>query len=190
MRRPPGFVFLLLVIAAGCAKEYSFEGAATRPPRRDTVITGGGNINPPGICAACTGTDQPIENRWSLHVGNMLYCGVIDTAIATPERTGFTFFGPSACSADSGMVITVYLNGIKLDHDFTSFSTDKAGFYYYDNVTPSYMLITNPGQPFSVVIDSYEHSTKMMRGKFSGYAKTANGGSAYLYDGKFKVKVL
>lgn len=181
-------ILLTIVFGAGCAKEYSFEGSDARPPGRDTTV-GGGNINPPGICPACVGNDSQIENKWSLYFSNRLFCGIIDTAIATPERTGFTFFGPSACSADSGMVITVNLNGVKLDHDITSLTTNRAGFYYYDNVTPSYMLITEPGQPFTVVLDSYEHTTKMMRGKFSGFAKTANGGSAYLSEGKFKVKL-
>lgn len=195
MLRSGSFIILLpamilLSILAGCAKEYSFEGAL--PPRQDTIIVPGGgpgNTNPPGVCAACVGNDTQIENRWSLHVGNLLYCGIIDTAIATPERTGFTFFGPSACSADSGMVITIYLDGIKLDHDFASYTTTKVGFYYYDNITPSYMLITQAGQPFSLTIDSYEHATRMMRGKFSGYANTSNGGSNYVNDGNFKVKV-
>ena len=172
-----------LILFAGCAKEYSFEGAPV--PLQDTIIAGGSGNIPPRICPDCLDKDVQIENRWSLHVGNLLYCGIIDTAIATPERTGFTFFGPSSCSADSGMVITIYLDGVKLDHDFSSYTTNKVGFYYYDNLTPSYMLITQAGQPFSVTIDSYEQSNRMMRGTFGGFA-----GSSNVRDGKFKVKVL
>lgn len=188
----PGIRLLALLVfsmalLASCAKEYSYERIEISPT--DTTGGGGNNTNPPGICAACIGNDSQVENRWSLHVGNMFYCGIIDTVIAAPQRSGFTFFGPSACSADSGMVITVYLNGQRLNQDITNYTTDKVGFYYYDNVTPSYMLITQGGQPFRLTIDSYEESSQMMRGQFSGHAVTANGGSVYVRDGKFKVKV-
>lgn len=176
-----------MALLSGCAKEYSYERMEIPPT--DTTGGGGNNTNPPGICAACIGNDSQVENRWSLHVGNMFYCGIIDTVIAAPQRSGFTFFGPSACSADSGMVITVYLNGQRLNQDISNYTTDKVGFYYYDNVTPSYMLITQGGQPFRLTIDSYEESSQMMRGQFSGHAVTANGGSMYISDGKFKVKV-
>ncbi len=179
---------ILLFLWASCVKEYSFEGE-NGPPIIDTLLTGGSNPMP-SPCPDCIGNDVQIENRWSLRISGVLYCGFIDTAIATPERTGFTFFGPSLCSPDSGMVITIYLNGLKLDHDISGFSTQRAGFYYYDNITPSYLVITDPGQPFSVTIDSYEHSTRLMRGKFNGFANLTGGGNAYVGEGKFKVKVL
>ena len=188
------YCFVLLVMTAltlftGCAKEYSFEGGQTIPSR-DTIITGvNGNLQPP-ICTDCLGNDAQIENRWSLHVGNLIYCGIIDTAIATPDRTGFTFFGPSSCSVDSGMVITIYLDGVKLDHDFSSYTTNKVGFYYYDNVTPSYMLITQTGQPFSVTINNYEHSARLIRGTFGGFAMTSNRASSSVTGGKFKLRLL
>lgn len=179
---------LALVFAFSCTKDYSYEGGVNYVPRRDTLPS---PPNPPApyVCPSCVGNDDFIEDKWSLHVGPDFYCGIIDTIITTPTRTGFTFFGPSACSLDSGMVITVNLDGESFTHDINNYTTTKAGFYYYDKVTPSYMLITNPGDPFSLHVISYNHQTKMFIGSFSGFAKLANGGSAFVSNAKFKLKV-
>jgi len=177
-------LLLLLIFNSGCAKEYSYEGG--------NVITD--TVNPPNpvawVCPDCIGKDTQIESKWSFHNDNFFYCGTIDTAIVNPERTGFTFFGPSSCSIDSGMVITVYLDGYVLNKDINNITTQKAGFYYYDNVTPTIMLITRQAIPFTVTIDSYIHQTRMATGTFGGTVYRTNGASSYISSGKFKVKLI
>jgi hypothetical protein len=105
------FYILFISIAAiffGCKKEYSCE-ACNRINLPDTNTT---NNNPqPYICPSCIGADDFIENRWSLSNGGDFYCGIIDTAIAAPARNGFTFYGPSLCSTDSGLVMTINTEG-------------------------------------------------------------------------------
>lgn len=183
---PAAFLLLLLTM---CARETSYESGAI-PPRTDTVHSGGsggggGSAGQPGTCSACIGNDVQAENKWSLHAGPQLYCGKIDTLIVLGERNTFTFFGPSSCSTDSGMVATVYLDGFKLDHDITSQTVNRASFFYYDHVTPSYMLISRAAQPFTFTIDEYNHTTRLMRGTFSGIAFTTNGTSVQVTGGKF-----
>ena len=175
----------LIVIISGCAKEYSCESC-------DTVIIADTNtvvnIPKPYVCPSCIGGDDFIENKWSLSNGTIFYCGVIDTAIAAPARNGFTFFGPSSCSIDSGLVMTISTEPAFLNQDVFNSTTTKVGMYYYDNVAQTYPYITQSGFQFSVTINSYIHQTKMMTGTFNGIVVKPNGGQTSV-QGKFKVKV-
>jgi hypothetical protein len=118
---------LLLSFLVSCKKEYSFEG--TRPyVRADTVKP----ILPPvpWICPACIGKDAQIDKKWSFYIDGSFLCGDIDTAIViAPERNGFTFFGPSSCSLDSGMVFTVFLDGEILNKDIRNVTTQNIAFF-------------------------------------------------------------
>ena len=182
------YLFLLVAFFASCTREYSFEGASLGIRHKDTIHppAGGG----PSICPACIGNDVFIENKWSLHIGGLLYCGKIDTIIIAPSRSGFTLFGPSSCSVDSGMVITVNLAGEHLNHNITNYSSSTNGFYYYDKVTPSYVAISVTGIPFFVTVESYDHTTKILTGSFYGITALANGGSIPIGAGKFRVKAI
>lgn len=183
--------FITVILLAACARENSFEGNAI-PPRPDTTQGGGGGgggtTPPPGICKLCVGNDIQAENKWSLHAGSILYCGKIDTVIVLGDRAVFTFFGPSSCSTDSGMVVTVYMDGLRLDHDITSSTVNRVSFFYYDHVAPSYMLQSQANIPFSLTIDEYNHTTRMMRGTFRGVAFTTGGISVPVTDGKFMAR--
>ncbi len=195
----PKYIFFVIVSAVvfillnftRCAKEYSFEGANTRP--RDTVI-----VPPPPPpaaselphCSSCDHLTTPVQlNHWSLKAQQAQACGTIDTAIITLERTSFTFFGPSSCSRDTGMVITAYLND-SLDRDKTNIQVDRVAFYYYDRVTPSYIYITYPTTPFYVHIDTYNHQTKIATGTFGGSGVKVNGSNTVISEGKFSIKLL
>ena len=180
-----GSVPLLFIIHSGCVKEYSYE-------RRDSVIVTD-TIKPgdtaPWICPACIGRDTLLESKWSFHNWNVFFCGSIDTAIVNPERTAFTFFGPSACSVDTGMIISAFLEGIVLNKDLYNFTSQDGAFYYYDNVRQTTIFISRQTNPFSVTIDSYIHQTRMATGTFNGPIFRTNGGASYVFSGKFKVKL-
>ncbi|MGQ0738240.1 MAG: hypothetical protein ACT4OJ_04195 [Bacteroidota bacterium] len=179
---------LILITCIGCTPEYSFEGGP--PPRNDTIIP---PPPPPGprMCAACTGQDQFAENRWSFYNNDFFFCGIIDTAIVMPQRTGFTFFGPSACSSDSGAVYTViFRNGTVLDHDLTNVSTERGSFYYYDNPGQSYLFMNISNTPFNFTIDTYSHQTRMATGTFNGAVRNKSGTGTFISSGKFKVRLL
>ena len=187
INRSINIIFLtVIIINFSCKKEYSCEGCNT-VVIVDTTTTN--NIPGPYICPSCIGADDFIENKWSLYNGTTFYCGVIDTAIAAPARNGFTFFGPSACSIDSGLVMTINTEPAFLNQDVHNSTTTKVGMYYYDNVAQTYPFITKSAFQFSVTIESYIYQTRMMTGTFSGIVVRPNGGQTSL-QGKFKVKIL
>jgi hypothetical protein len=170
----------------GCRKEYSYEGGDMAPVINDTVVN---NTTQPYMCPGCVGADDYIDGKWSFYNGSNFFCGIVDTAIAAPARDGFTFFGPSTCSADSGLVMTINIEPTILNKDVFNSTTIKAGMYYYDNAAQTYPFMTQPGLYFSLTIESYIHQTRIMTGKFSGYVFRANGQQTNL-SGKFKIKVL
>jgi hypothetical protein len=186
-------VALLLVIVCyfSCAKEYSYEGGAILPIRDSLPPP------PPPVvyelppCKLCTVNANTIPlNQWSLKAGNAFACGTLDTAIINLERTSFTFFGPSACSGDTGLVMTVYIENDKLNRDVANLVVNRVAFYYYDRVTPSHIYVNIPNVIFSVVIESYVHQTKLLIGRFSGSVLKSNGKASSISEGRFKVKLL
>lgn len=179
---------LISLVIAGCAKEYSYEGGEINV-RVDTIRVPVGHTDP--VCPACINNTIPQLSQWNFKSGNWLLCGEADTAIISPERTAFTFFGPSACSADTGMIISVYLEPEqRLDRDRNNITTNRNAFYCYDNVRPSYIFSSQSNVPFQVTIESYVHATRIATGTFNGNVKLANGGSANISFGRFKVKLI
>jgi len=177
-------VFSLFILNS-CSKEYSCESC-------NAVVvvdtTTNNTTTTPYICSSCIGADNFTENKWGMYNGNNFYCGTIDTAIAAIGRNGFTFFGPSSCSIDSGLVMTINTEPALLNQDVFNSTTTKAGMYYYDNVAQTYPFITQSGFQFSVTIESYIYQTRMLTGTFSGFVVKPTGGQTSV-NGKFKVKV-
>ena len=62
-------------------------------------------------------------------------------------KTDFTFFGPSACSVDTGIVVSVYLP-VALDRDQFNLTTQQTAFYYYDHMLQQTYMIAAPRQYF------------------------------------------
>src|SRR5262245_54033226 len=123
------FLFLLLSILllqnTRCAKEYSFEGAKTdtlSTGRSDTVIS---QIPTPSFCSLCKSTEPITLGHWSFKTDNKYQCGTFTNSgfFSGFEKTNFTFFGPSACSIDTGIVVSVYLP-VALDQDQFNIKTD------------------------------------------------------------------
>ena len=169
---------------SACTKEFSYERRPDSLIRQDSVIAPA-TTN----CTACVGADITAMWKWSFNNNNYLQCGRIDTAILTPNRNAFTFFGPSACSADTGLVITAYLDPIRLDKDIFNFTTDYVAFYYYDHVKPSYIFMVRPPLKFSLTIESYIHQTGIVKGRFSGSAFKDNNGIGNIESGRFALKL-
>jgi hypothetical protein len=141
------------------------------------------------VCSFCTSLTTTELWTWSFNVGNTVVCGKVDTAIVTFERTAFTFFGPSSCSDDTGIVVTVYLENDTLNRNITNLNINKVSFRYYDNVTPSHIFLSQASHPFSAVINSYDQQTKIAAGIFIGDALRADGSIASITWGKLKVKL-
>jgi len=194
------FIFSLLMIVCccySCEKEYSYEGGNVPPPGVifpvdttspvDTVATDPGSLPP---CAFCIASNDVQESTWSFKAGNSLLCGAVDTAIMLSlERNTFTFFGPSSCGPDTGLIFTVSLGSNSLDRDITNLEAASAIFYYYHTSAP-YVLLSHNDQPFRLQITSYVHAEKMLTGTFSGAGFRQDGRAVVVSEGKFKFRII
>lgn len=177
---------LALLFTTNCSREYSNEG-------RDSVA-----IIPSPIAdsqpapavpplQACTGCSNLVEiDKWSFSLNNNLLCGIVDTAIRSATQQAFTFYGPSLCSEDSGLVVTATLAPDKIDRNLNNYTLPKATMYYYDHVGGLHMLESRSTNPFQLVIKSYNHQTKEINGSFSGAVFTRDGRELKLQDGRWK----
>jgi hypothetical protein len=181
----PAFAFIF--IYCSCKKEYSYEGSTVISNIDTTNVS---TVSPPYICPSCIGDENFQENKWNFKENGLLRCGIIDTAIANPARTGFTFYGPSKCSNDTGMIMTILLDTLRLNRDISNFTFSRSAFYYYDNVGNTYIYMNRQQSPFTVTIESYTHIDRMITGTFYGFGYKSNGVSASISSGRFKVKLL
>ena len=186
------FILLMLLLQnTGCYKEYSIEGIDTARVVRDTLGPGpAGLVKEFPTCTLCnTGNDLSV-GEWDFKAGNSFLCGSVTNSgfIGGYSKKDFTLFGPSACSVDTGLVISVYLP-VPLDQDRYNLTTDQTAFYYYDNHAAKDILISLSTAPFSVTVQSFIYATGIATGTFSGTVYKANGDTAIVTDGKFKVKL-
>lgn len=189
------FVFLLLLVLAnsGCIKEYSYEGGIVPPPIVDSLPPP--IVPPTGVdlpaCSFCNNDrDNYDERRWNFKVGDSLQCGTMDTALITPGRDAFTFYGPSSCSPITGMVITAYLDNNILNKDQRDLVLTRVVFTYHTRGLPKFLLSTQRGSLFYLTIENYDHQTKMTTGTFNGEVLAADGTFLQVNSGKFKVKLI
>ena len=177
-----GLIAFLLFLIASCAKEFSYEKKTITadPVKPKPVIH---------TCTECFGKDSQLLSRWSFYNDTNFYFGQIDTPIVL-DKTGFTFFGPSSCSQDSGIVILVRLGSTDLEHDIYNTSFPNTSFYYYDHIGSTHVFITHYRTGFDFTIDSYNHQTKVAVGSFNGFASRPDGTLAAIHSGKFKVRLI
>ena len=178
---------IVLLQATGCKKEYSCEGGCKVVIQRDSVIIPPISSTFPG-CSSCKVADELVLSKWNFKTGNTFVCGSVDNAGFIGEGKAFTFFGPSACSIDSGVVFTVYLPAI-LDHDVYNETINNVAFYYYDHHATKDIFISMSPKPFTVNIQSFISSTRIMTGSFNGTVFKPNGDTSVISDGKFKIKL-
>ena len=189
-----GCAFFLLCVQpagfSGCIKEYSYEGGPLQDTVHDPIpfdtLPGQAIIFP--VCAQCKEPEDTSASEWSFKYDTSFLCGNITAAIIAPDRNGFTFFGPSYCSTDTGLVMTVYLGAYFLDADKMNITSNKVIFEYYDNVKPSDIFITGELGEFFLTIDTYEYATGIAKGSFNGYVPAKNGTAVQIKNGKFHVK--
>lgn len=137
---------VLLLLHAGCKKELSYEQRAS----------GAVDVVPPpapaakASCSLCNAAGLP-DSSWRFTIDSTIYYGRVEKTVVLLGRRSFTFFGPSACSADSGFVATIYLNDDTLNRDKTNLLA-RMTCYYYDKVTPSYMFMSGMGEFLPFVI--------------------------------------
>ena len=179
---------VVVLLQFNCAKEYSFEGAGMGIIR-DTIPPPPPPLPEFSFCQACLTNNGTALSDWTFKTGISVLCGKADTAIALGNRTAFTYFGPSSCSADTGIVMTIYLEGDTLNKDRMNLQA-KGAFYYYDRITPSYIFISQSNNFISVTINRYIHQTRIAECSFQGAVLRTNGAGVSITSGKFTVKLL
>lgn len=182
------FLLQIILLQSGCKKEYSYEGGPALVITHDSVVVPPVIVNTLPGCSLCRPADELILGKWNFKTGNSFICGSVDASGFIAEKTAFTFFGPSACSIDTGLVITIYLPVI-LDQDRNNIFINKAAFYYYDHHAATDILISLQTAQFSATIDSYIYATGIATGRFSGTVFKPNGDTAFVRNGNYKVKV-
>lgn len=183
-----GFFFY----APGCRKDHSYEGGnrPVYPVDPDPPLPADSGKNKiPFFCIDCVGHDKIEMGRWSFKIDSSLFCGTVTAAPITPDRIGFTFFGPSACSLDSGLIMTVYLPaGSPLTTDRNNLTTNRVAIEYYDNKTNFDVIYSRTIYEMTLTIESYVHQTRIASGRFSGIAYKANNETVPITSGKFQFK--
>ncbi len=184
------FALLLPIffVNTGCKKDYSFEGANIITDSVILPVSPGPVVKEFPDCALCNVTNDLSTGHWNFKTGNSFLCGGVTNSgfFAGYSKTDFTLFGPSACSADTGLVLSVYLS-VPLDQDRTNLTASATAFYYYDNTAPKDIFISMPDKPFSVTVQRFVYSTGIATGTFSGTVFKANGDTAFITQGNFKV---
>ncbi len=186
------FALYAILFALGCKKEYSYEGGAIQnyPILPDSTIAGDTTqiINTIPNCDGCNSIDEAVDLKWSFKVGNSSLCGNVTRGVLSPDGDGMTFFGPSTCSRDSGLIITAFFSGQVLNHDQNNLTASRASLEYYDNITMSDVLHSKRPNIFSLTIDNYVHQTGVVTGTFYGSVLDKNGKIIKVESGKFSAR--
>lgn len=186
---------LLLLQNTGCQKDYSYEGGDTvaviRNPGMDSLPApspGSAKFLPD--CSLCHPADDLTVGTWSFETGSSYACGGTTNSgfFGGYSKMDITFFGPSSCSIDTGLVMSVFLP-VPLDQNRSNIVADKAAFYYYDNNAPKDIFDSQTERPFTITVASFNMSTGIAEGTFSGTVFKANGDTAVIKNGRYKVLI-
>ena len=181
----------LMLHSTGCAKEYSYEGGDTlNNPIKDSLPSGG-PVGEFPVCPLCHPSNSVALGTWNFQVGYSYLCGNTTNSgfMGGYTRTQFTFFGPSACSIDTGIVISASLP-VPLDRDRHNIVTNQTAFYYYDHKSAYDIFDSDPMRGvFTVTVQSYTYSTGVTIGTFYGTVFRPDGDTAYVASGRYKVIV-
>ncbi|MGN6247334.1 MAG: hypothetical protein ACTHNG_03200 [Ginsengibacter sp.] len=192
----PALLILLLPIIflhTGCAKEYSNEGIDTivsNAPLPDSTIFLSDSNNVFSSCSLCNPKDKLEIGSWNFKTGDKYVCGHTTNSgfFSGNTKKDITFFGPSSCSVDTGVVVSAFFS-LPLDQNRYNLSTTQIEFYYYDNNASKDIFISEPQKTFSVTIDTFNYQTRIAIGSFAGTVFRANGDTALVRDGNFKVYI-
>jgi hypothetical protein len=188
---------------SSCSKEYSCEDCLitdTDTPidslPNDIIIEDTAKIDTTLKLTPCNNCDstQPLAlNSWSLKTNNSYTCGTVENAGFDTEKFSFDFGGYLKCSRDTGFRIVAFFYPLTFTEDRVNVSTTSQSFIFQDQINymngwAGYILHTDgttPQNTIKVVVDTFYNSTKLMVGRFYGYAYTKNNEKSYV-EGKFR----
>jgi hypothetical protein len=186
---------------SSCTKEYSCEGCLVKDtiaplPSDTTIYIDTTRIDTTLKLTTCNNCDstQPLAlNSWSIRTNGSYVCGTVEYSWFDTEKNSFDFSGYLKCSRDTSFRIVAFFYPLKFTSDRFNVSTTNQSFILQDqlnymNPWNGYVLRTDgytPSHTIKVVVDTFYNSTKLMVGRFYGYAYTRNFEKSYV-DGKFK----
>lgn len=187
---------LWMAFSISCKKEHSYEGCllppVTTPQPTDTTTASlpDTSVTLPLLpaCALCIENNAPLLQSWNFKTDNTYLCGEVTEARFINEKATITFFGPSSCSPDTGLRMTIYLPE-PLTGDRAGITTNNVAFYYYDNVASKSILVSGASQDFTVTINKYTAATQTATGTFNGTVFTSDGRASSVKSGNFFVKM-
>lgn len=184
-------IFLVCIVFSimACEKEYSYEQQQQQNPA-DTAIPQ--DILPPldiviPACPSCNNPDTS-ATYWNFNSGNTILCGAITGAVKNPDDDAMTFFGPSACSIDTGLIITAFFNKQDLKLKQTNITAVRSSLEYYDNTTHITIFRSRPAYNFTVTITQIDQQTGWASGTFSGRVEDKNRQEVKINNGSFRIK--
>jgi hypothetical protein len=142
--------------------------------------------------AAPVGNVNQSDTAWQFNQGTSYFKGKFDTALtATHPTAGFYMYmyGPSTNISGDTLDLYVIFPGTTIQTGSYSSKT-SAQFYYYNATTDKYTADpTTQAETLTIVITSYDATTKIVQGTFSGTAENSTGASVPITNGRFKAKV-
>ena len=143
------------------------------------------------VVAAQTSVNKS-DTAWQFNQGTGYFKGSFDTAVTGTDPTaGFFLFmyGPSNNVTGDSLDLYVVFPGSTIQPG-TYFTTNKAGLKYYNATTDKYKADpTTTTVNTTVEITSYDNTSKIVQGTFSGTVLNSTGGIVPLTNGRFKAKV-
>jgi hypothetical protein len=177
-----------------CQKELNFENYPIEAITIPDTIKIDTTLNFP-ICASCDSTQPLPLNSWSLKTNKSFICGDVDTAIFNygVEKNAFDFWGYLKCSNDTGFRLCSFFDPLNFNSDQYNVSTNNQSLILQDQINymnpwSGYIFRTDgttPSHTITVVVDTFIKSSKLMVGRFYGYAYIRNTGKTFV-DGKFR----
>ncbi len=185
------FCFITCGISS-CKKEYSFEGNAVNSDTtrlQDTSIVRDTSISAIqfATCKGCNTIDTASGSHWSFQVGEVKLCGGVTRAVISPDSLGMTFFGPSLCSIDSGLIITVFFLENTFNKNQINIIASRASLQYYDNITPSDVMVSKRPNVFNLTILNFTPAVGFS-GVFNGWVIDRLGKLVKVDNGKFIIR--
>ncbi len=185
-------ILCTLTVWLGCKKEYSLEGNPLQiiPIPADTTSardTAGIAMAFP-YCNTCSYSNMAAELTWSFKIDTSLFCGNVTNGVISPDGKGMTFFGPSACSRNYGLIITAFFNDAVFTMDQNHLVATHVTLQFYDHTGTSDILQSKPPLVFGLIFDTYSKFTKQATGSFNGSALNKAGDLVAIKAGRFRVR--
>ena len=186
--RSISILLIVLFCNAGCLKDYSYEGGNL--PQVDSTDTTDTTLNTPlplpFSCALCAPNDPVKSMHWQFKYGASAMCGPVTNALLSRDKKALTFFGPSACTIDTGLIMTAFFD-TPLDGDRAEVLATRAVLQYYNKNAAEDVFRSDPNHRFTFLIVQYTEATQTATGQFKGYAYTPDSTAILVDSGTFNI---